>query len=191
MDMQLSIRHDHTLAALPTLGPNTQLYEFNCHEFSLLALPNRLNFYSDQERYNEAFVLQSRNPDDNPLFFKVYELDLRDLVYESAALLYDLELEGDLYRVFLMVNEKCVATYQPVRRRCALSAFSAAVPLHLALLRDNRVQVKFIMSDNSEDTDTVRLFYTAGYTAAKTTPASLQLLDPPLAFPVRDGRVQL
>lgn len=189
--MRLSIRHDHTLTQLPNLGPDTQLYEFNCHEFSLLALKNRLNFYSDHERYNDEYVLQSRNPESHPMFFKVYELDLGKLVYESASLLYDLELDGELYRVFLVINEKCVATYHPTRKRCKVGAFSLNTPLPLSLLRDNRVQIKFIMSDNSEENDTVRIFYTAGYTAPRDPPATLQLQDPAIAFPVQSGRIQL
>lgn len=187
--MRLSIRHDHTLAQLPTLGPDTQLYEFNCHEFSLLSLHNRLNFYSDHERYNEEYVLQSRNPQGNPTFFKVFELNLQNLVYDSAALLYDLELEGDLYRVFLMVNEKCVATYHPARRRCRITAFAPSTPLHLSLLRNNSVHIKFIMNDNSEETDTVRLFYTTGYVATPTTPDTLQLFDPAISFPVLNKKI--
>lgn len=163
MRMQLSIHHDQTLAALPTLPPDVQLYEFNCHEFPLSSLFNRLNFYSDHERYNESYVLQSRNPEQNKTFFKIYEIDLKDVVYESSSASYDYEMEGELYKVFLFIDERCVATYQPVRKRCRIGAFTSTVPLSTSFLRRHRVQLKFMMGDNSEETDVVRLFYTTGY----------------------------
>lgn len=163
MRMQMSIHHDQTLAALPTLAPDVQLYEFNCHEFPLPSLFNRLNFYTDHERYNDSYVLQSRNPEQNKLFFKIYEIDLKDVVYASSSASYDYEMEGELYKVFLFVDERRVATYDPVRKRCRIGAFTPSIPLSTSFLRRHRVQLKFMMSGDSEDTDVVRLFYTTGY----------------------------
>jgi hypothetical protein len=190
--MKMSIHHDHTLAALPSLDDQTQLYEFNCHEFALSGLFNRLNFYSDPERYNADYMLQSRNPGSNKLFFKLYELSLGNYVYPSAALLYDVELEGDLFKAYLFINEKYVATYVPSNKKSVINAFTLEVPLETALLNTNEIKIKFLMSTNSEDTDTIRLYYTCGYLKNKnSSPTSFRMFSPSVQHPVVDGRIVL
>lgn len=188
----MSIHHDYTLAELPSIGADMQLYEFNCHEFALSGLFNRLNFYSDPERYNEQYMLQSRNPQSNKLFFKIYELSIGNYVYPSAALLYDIELEGNLFKAYLFMNEKYVATYSPVGKKCRIGAFTLEVPLEACLLEGNDIRIKFLMNDDSEDTDIVRIYYTTGYLKEKAVEAAaLRLASPSISYSVQDGRIQI